>query len=70
MARYIYLLIFLLALLPGPGDSERQAFAITERTIQEPTVTSTSPEGGVRQPAVRKKIQAPRHLELSFSTLR
>jgi len=75
MARYIYLfilflLIFLLALLPGPGDPERPAFAITERTIQEPTAASTSPEDAVRQSSVRKKIQSPRHLELSFATLR
>jgi len=75
MARYIYLLIFfllifLLALLPGPGDPGRPAFAITERTIQEPTAASTSPEDAVRQSSVRKKIQSPRHLELSFATLR
>ena len=70
MARYIYLLIFLLALLPGPGDAERPAFAITERTIQDPPVTFTASEDVVRQPSVRKKIQSPRHLELSFATLR
>ena len=67
MARYIYLLIFLVAILPGPGGSERPAFAITERTIQD---ASAAPDNGVRQPSVRKKIQSPRHLESSFATLR
>lgn len=67
MARYICLLIFLIAILPGPGDSERPAFALTERTIQDASAAS---DDGARQPSVRKKIQSPRHLESSFATLR
>ncbi|HOD35884.1 MAG TPA: polysaccharide deacetylase family protein [Syntrophales bacterium] len=71
MARYTYYtLILLLALLPGPVDSERRAFAVTEKTIQDAPPASPSAQDPERQPSVRKKIHSPRHLEMSFATLR
>jgi peptidoglycan/xylan/chitin deacetylase (PgdA/CDA1 family) len=70
MARYIYCFAFLLVLLPSLIAVNLPVFALTERTIQEPPAASLAREGPVRQSTVRKKVQAPRHLELSFATLR
>ncbi len=70
MARYIYLLAFLFALLLWFSGVDLPVSAVTEKAIQDPPAAAPAHEDTLRQPAVRKKIQSPRHLELSFATLR
>ena len=70
MTRTIRFFVFLLALLPWFSSANLPALAVTEKTIQDPPPASAAPEEGARRPVVRKKIQAPRHVELSFATLR
>ncbi|MGB4548860.1 MAG: polysaccharide deacetylase family protein [Syntrophales bacterium] len=70
MTRTIRFFVFLLALLPWFSSANLPALAVTEKTIQDPPPSSAAPEEGARRPVVRKKIQAPRHVEMSFATLR
>lgn len=70
MTRTLYPFALLLAILPWFGGLDRPAMAITERTIQDPPAVSRASDEALRQPTVRKKVQAPRHLEMSFATLR
>ena len=71
MSRFHVSLTLLLALLAGVvAGLEPDAGALSESTLHDRPGLSSAPPPADRQPFVRRKVSAPRQLEVSFATLR